>query len=107
MKTPKILPWLARKHGVSEARAGKLWACAVRYATAKTGWVGTPDYWKCAMDRFVELLEAEVSPCRPPISAWIRIQSRLGMLPLIAGQGMALAAAGWWRCSALNRKPCT
>lgn len=107
MKTPKILPWLARKHGVSEARAGKLWASAVRHATAKTGWVGTPDYWKCAMDRFLELLEAEVSPCRPPISAWVRIQGRLGLLPLIAGQGLTMVATQWWQRARFTRRPCT
>lgn len=97
MKTPKILPWLARKHGVSEARAAKLWASAVRYATTKTGWVGTPDYWKVAMDRLLELLEAESATCRPPLSYWVRIQSRLWLLPMMAGQRLALAASAPWQ----------
>jgi hypothetical protein len=104
MKTPKILPWLARKHGVSEARAGKLWASALRYATDKTGWVGTSEYWKVAMDRFLELLEAEVSPCQPPISAWVRIQSRLWLLPVIAGHGLTLIASQFWARAAAPRQ---
>ena len=96
MKIPKILPWLARKHGVTEARAGELWASALRYATDKTGWVGTSEYWRVAMERFLELLEAEVRGCRPPISAWVRIQGRLGLLPLIAGHGLAIVATQLW-----------
>jgi hypothetical protein len=106
MKTPKILPWLARKHGVSEARAGKLWASALRYATDKTGWVGTPEYWSVAMERLLELLEAETKPCQPPISVWVRIQSRLWLLPLIAGHGLAVVASQvWGRSGALRRRP--
>jgi hypothetical protein len=92
MKTPKILPWLARRHGVSEERAEFLWAEAIRHATAKTGWVGTPEYWKAAMDRLTVLLEREArTACRPPLAPIVRSQTRLAMLPLIAWQGIALA----------------
>jgi hypothetical protein len=123
VKTPKILPWLARKHGVSEARATKLWADSVRYATDKTGWVGTSDYWKAAMDRLIELLEAEAGrSCQPPLSTLVRIQTRLGILPLIAWHGVLLVgSASWSRLTApqpparpprrrprpLSRTPCT
>jgi hypothetical protein len=104
MKTPKILPWLARKHGVSEARATKLWASALRYATDKTGWVGTPEYWSVSMERFLELLEAEVSPCQPPLSVWVRIQGRIGLLPLIAGHGLAIIASQVWGRAGARRQ---
>ena len=40
MKTPKLLPWYARKAGVSLERAEALWRKAVREATLETGWVG-------------------------------------------------------------------
>ena len=102
MKTPKILPWLARKHGVSEARATKLWADALRYATDKTGWVGNSDYWKVAMDRLLELLETEgARSCQPPLTSLVRIQTRLGILPLIAWHGTLLvASAAWTRLTA-------
>lgn len=74
MKTPKILPWLARKAGIAEARANELWTEAIHHATDKTGWVGTPEYWKAAMDRLLELIEIErttpkeepVQTARPP-----------------------------------------
>ena len=42
MNSPKLLPWYARKAGVSLDRAEALWRKAVREATAETGWVGTP-----------------------------------------------------------------
>lgn len=92
MKTPKVLPWLARKHGVSEERAELLWASALRYATVKTGWVGTSDYWRAAMERFVALLEKEAQVRPAPFAAWMRIQSRFWLLPLVAAHRMSIAA---------------
>ena len=68
MKTPKMLPWLARKAGISDALADELWADAIRYATQTTGGVGTPQYWKVAADRLVELIDAE-RQVRPRIEA--------------------------------------
>lgn len=59
MGTLMILPWLARKAGIDDARAKELWAEAIRYATAKTGWVGTPEYWKAAVGDLLERIEAE------------------------------------------------
>jgi hypothetical protein len=60
MKTPKILPWLARKAGISDQRAEQLWGEALRYATRTTEWVGTPEYWTAAMDKLNELIDAEL-----------------------------------------------
>lgn len=57
MKTLKILPWLARRAGITEAHADELWAEAIRRATEETGWVGTPEYWKSAMGHLLELIE--------------------------------------------------
>jgi hypothetical protein len=59
MKTPKMLPWLARKAGISDTRAEALWAEAIVCATERTGWVGTSEYWKVAADRLIELIELE------------------------------------------------
>ena len=59
MKTTKILPWIARKAGVPQARAEQLWAEAIRYATDHTGWVGTSEYWEAALDRWMSLIEDE------------------------------------------------
>ena len=69
MKTPKLLPWYARKAGVSIERAETLWRKAVREATAETGWVGNAEYWGAAMDHFVRLLEEERSTLCAPVSS--------------------------------------
>lgn len=97
MKSPKILPWLARKAGVSEPRAKALWADAIRYATAKTGWVGTSDYWEVANQRFAELLEAESSSlCQPRLQPMVRLQARAARAPLIAFETVWLALMCKW-----------
>ena len=97
MKTPMILPWLARKAGVSDARAEKLWADALRYATVKTGWVGTSEYWRVAVERVVELLEREsVQTQSAGFSPAVRFQTRMWMFPLIAWHGFSLIAAATW-----------
>lgn len=59
MKTPKILPWLARRSGISDHRAQQLWGEALRHATRTTEWVGTPEFWTAAMNKLQELIEAE------------------------------------------------
>lgn len=90
-KTPKLLPWLAKSAGIPLDRAEELWADAIRYATLKTGWVETPEYWKVAHDRLLKLVEAEALACHPPeVTPWVMINARLGSLPLIAANGIAL-----------------
>lgn len=64
MKVPKMLPWLARKAGISDTHAEALWAEAIVFATVQTEWVGTSDYWKAAADRLVELIELESQALR-------------------------------------------
>lgn len=106
MKTPKLLPWQARKAGVSLERAEVLWNKAIREATADTGWVGTSEFWDFAETRFRELLEAERSTlCAPQIESLVRSQTRLGMLPLIAAEQMVtVMSANWQRfCNQMKK----
>lgn len=104
MKTPKMLPWLARKAGISEARAEALWVEAIRHATVQTGWVGTPEYLRIATERWNELIAAESELAGSPISPMASAQAKLVMLPFIAWQGYSVvAASAWqrlWRCTA-------
>ena len=59
-RTPMILPWLAHKAGVEERRAEVLWATAQRYAAVHHHLQPeTPEFWKAAMDRLLELIAAE------------------------------------------------
>ena len=58
-KYPKILPWLASKAEVPLERAEALWGDALRYATRKAAVVESPEYWKQAVERLIDLLAAE------------------------------------------------
>lgn len=98
MKTPKLLPWYARKAGVSIERATVLWRTAVREATEKTGWVGNTEYWGEAMHTFLELLERErTSLCAPCVTPLVRSQNRLWGLPLTAMEDMVTAISASWQ----------
>lgn len=94
MKSPMILPWIAHRAGISEARAEELWREALCYATEKTGWVGTSEYWEAAEERLLKLVERETrSNClpQPELGPWVRLQARLAHLPLIAAEAWSLA----------------
>jgi hypothetical protein len=96
MNGPMILPWIAHKADISEARAEELWREALCHATDATGWVGTSEYWEAAESRLHELIEREKrKPClpTPEISPWVRLQSRIAHLPLLAVKGWSLAWA--------------
>ncbi len=98
MKSPKILPWYARKAGVSVERAEALWHKAVREATADTGWVGTSEFWGSALDRFLELLKEEQTPlCQPHMESFVRSQHRMWLLPLLAAEDMFNAMSANWQ----------
>lgn len=96
MKTPKRLPWLARKAGISEARAEELWAEAIRYATARTGWVGTDEYFRVATQRWHELMDGEHSTACDPFDLLLRSQVHVGMLPFAFWQGYSFGIAAAW-----------
>ncbi|NMG44342.1 hypothetical protein GPA22_11450 [Aromatoleum toluvorans] len=106
MQTPKLLPWYARKAGVTIERATALWQQAVREATATTGWVGNSEYWGEAMSAFQRLLEAErASFCAPRVTPIVRCQNRLWRLPLTAMEDMVSAFhANWQRHASTPRK---
>lgn len=98
MKTPKLLPWYARKAGVSTERATVLWRTAIREATEKTGWVANTEYWGEAMHCFHELLEREQrSLCAPDVTSLLRTQNRLWGLPLTAMEDVFTAVSVNWR----------
>ena len=105
MNSPKLLPWYARKAGVSLERAEVLWRRAVREATAETGWVGTPEYWGAAEERFRTLLEQDrASLCAPRVTPLLRTHNRLWSRPFHAMEGMALATARHWQQFLLNSR---
>lgn len=97
-KTPKLLPWLAKKAGITEARSIALWREAERWAERRAA-PGSSDYFKLAVDRLLELVAAESLRAdaasfgwRP----WARAQARLWALSMqVAQEGAALTVRGW------------
>ena len=97
-KTPKLLPWLAKKAGISDHRATALWRDSERWAVHRAA-PGSSAYYKLAVDRLLELVAAESLRAdaasfgwRP----WARAQVRLWAVSMHAAQqGSALMARGW------------
>ncbi len=106
-KTPKILPWLAKKAGISESRAAVLWRDAERWAAHRAA-PGSSLYFKLAVDRLLELALAESLRAdaasfgwRP----WARAQARLWAVSMqVAQQGSALTSRGWRLVSSAARQ---
>jgi hypothetical protein len=59
MGTPKMLPWLARKAGLSDARAEVLWAQAALHASREARGLDSRQQAGVAVARLLELIEAE------------------------------------------------
>ena len=106
-KTPKILPGLAKKAGISESRAATLWHHAERWAEHRAT-TGSSLYFKLAVDRLVELALAESLRAdsesfgwRP----WARAQARLWAISMqVAQQSSVLTARGWRLISATAKQ---
>lgn len=60
MKAPKILPWIARKAGISDELALKLWRRAISEAEYLTGRADGSEYWGLAIERFLDIVEEEI-----------------------------------------------
>lgn len=93
MNAPKILPWIARKAGISDELALKLWRRAVSEAEYLTGKTEGSAYWGLAIDRFLAIVEDEVGNVQsyslapaPQLSWMWRHQSRMSLLSLAATQ---------------------
>lgn len=72
MKTPMILPWLARRAGVSDHRAELLWRAACRQAALRTGERDGSCYWGAAQQILLNRLAMERWQ-RAPLLAWPRL----------------------------------
>ena len=95
-KSPKILPWIARKAGVPLERAEELWIDAVIYATQRADIVESPEYWKAAVDRLLALIAAESlqrSSAPFGLGPLVRLPGRLWLHSLDAQQALLTVAA--------------
>lgn len=97
-KTPKLLPWLAKKAGIGDRRAITLWLESERWAARRAA-ADSSAYYKLAVDRLLELVAAE--SLREDAASfgwrpWARAQARFWAVSMqVAQQGSALAARGW------------
>lgn len=90
MKTPKILPWLARRARVTDSRAELLWRAACLQAAAATGEQNGSRYWGEVQVRLLDLLARERWRNHPPLAwPWLLAQSAL--------EGYSRLATGWLR----------
>jgi hypothetical protein len=97
-KTPKLLPWLAKKAGITERRADHAMArCRTLGRAPRRTRLGR--LFKLAVDRLLELVAAE--SLREDAASfgwrpWARAQARLWAVSMqVAHQGAALSARGW------------
>ena len=93
MKAPKILPWIARKAGISDELALKLWRRAISEAEYLTGKSEGSEYWGLAIERFLDIVEDEAGTTprcaltpAPRLSWMSRHQTRMSLLSLMAAQ---------------------
>ena len=84
MKAPMILPWLARKWDVSDARALELWDQACLDAAEAYGSHVSSRYLGYAKSRLFDLLDNEVI-ARYPVTDTPWVMIRLNLLRFFAG----------------------
>lgn len=89
MRAPKILPWIAKRAGIGEALALKLWRRAAGEAALIVGDNQSSDFNRLAIERFISLAEAEAGRC--PLTGgnvtWMwRHQARMATLSLLAAE---------------------
>jgi len=100
-KTPKILPWVARKAGISDVQAEALWREAVRRATLQIGRTGNAAYYRAVMERLHELVDQAKADAlaRQPVSPSRPLRHR----PTVGSQTGGDPVAFHWYYSARNK----
>ena len=91
MKVPKLLPWIARKAGISDQVALDLWHRAAGEAEAMTGGRHGSEFYGLAIDFLVDLAEIEGNRCirrattagETPVSWLWSHQNRLSKMNLM------------------------
>lgn len=111
MNAPKILPWIARKAGISDELALKLWRRALSEAEFLTGKAEGSNYWGLAVERFLAIVEDEagqapeycLSPA-PRLSWMWHHQSRMSLLSMMAAQNTYRYWQNTWKSMAAQKK---
>jgi hypothetical protein len=99
---PKILPWIAKKSGISDELVAKLWRRASGETVELLGETETSELHKRTVERFLQLVQEEAiaepgSIVTPADFAWmIRHQSRITFLSLLAFESASQAYRNNW-----------
>lgn len=111
MRSPKILPWIAKRAGISEELALKLWRRAAGEAEYITGKADGSEYWGLAVERFLNLVEDEAGTLPQyglvpaPRLTWLwQHQNRISMLSLMAAQNAYRFWQNTWETMVVPRK---
>jgi hypothetical protein len=111
MKAPKILPWIAKKAGISEELALKIWRRALSEAEYMSGKAEGSEYWGLAVERFLSLIEDEVGrkpeytlKPAPRLSWMFHHQSRMSLLSLVAAENAYRFWQNTWESSYPQKK---
>ncbi len=93
MNAPKILPWIAKKAGISDELALKLWRRALSEAEYITGKAEGSEYWGLTIERFLSIVEDEVGTTptygltpAPRLSWMWHHQTRMSLLSMMAAE---------------------
>lgn len=100
MQLPKILPWLARRAGIDDTLAAKLWRRAAGEAAVIAGNRRSSDFFRLAIERLISLIEAESghSQAIGGAFAWLwPYQARIANLGFIATVSVGRAWQQGWR----------
>ena len=97
---PLILPWLAKRAGLGEARARELWTQAWNEAAAACGNSDSAEFFRATLDRLNALMAAE-SRCldrKFALRPWTRLQRGVWGLQLTwLEAGTAITTRLWQR----------
>ena len=111
MRAPKLLPWVARKAGINDELALKLWRRAAGESEVLCGNCDSADYYAAAMSRFLDLVEGESETfCREPAAgvrtSWIwRHERRMSQLNMAAAQEICRLWQSNWLTFFAAQKP--
>lgn len=105
MNSPKLLPWYARKFGVSIDRANELWREAVGAATENAGQVDKTEYSGDAMHGLIDLLEHERDAARHSLDmcSLVSRQPCLWKMPMALIGDFFNGASDHWQHQRINR----
>ncbi|MGE5470099.1 MAG: hypothetical protein ACM3X0_04815 [Bacteroidota bacterium] len=111
MKAPKILPWIARKAGISDELALKLWRRAASEAEYATGQADGSEYWGLAVERFLAIVDNEVGHTMQyaltpaPRLSWVwHHQTRMSLLSLAAAENAYRYWQSTWETVCTQKK---